>query len=224
MTQLSDNKIITPPAWLNFKKEEEEKPEEILVFPSELLVNFEFKDGFCEDLTHFDEILEQAQFMTRNMVENDTSLIQIISYSVIECNEHILTYQRQGETESRLDGKMCVGIGGHINPIDALVSNRLAPYNASSREIYEETGINNPRLYELMGLIFDDAEEVGKVHLGVLFSVLLVYKPIIQKPFFWKRSIELYKEQYEVWSEIALNSIYPCYMNIGKRAKSSAKA
>lgn len=221
MTPLNENKIVTPPAWLKFKKEEE-KPEEILVFNRRLLYNFDFDDiGFCDNPTFLPALLESAQFMPRSIVEEDDSLIQIIAYTVVECEDRILLYNRGTDIqEQRLAGKLSAGIGGHINPIDALVDNKLAPFNAATRELFEETGVNNPRLLELMGLIYNTGSMVDNVHLGVLFSALLIKKPLITEDFFWHRTTELYKLQFETWSDIALNAIYPCYMNIGDHVKS----
>ena len=60
------------------------------------------------------------RFMPRSAVETDPSFKQLIPYVIMSHEGKYLSYirgKRAGET--RLVAKRSIGIGGHINPIDA---------------------------------------------------------------------------------------------------------
>lgn len=152
-------------------------------------------------LQGFDELkklLRIAQnhgvYMERNGeqgVENDPSFQQLIMYGFIQRDGKFLLYQRAEGTnysEARLAGKVSVGIGGHMERTD------LALSDSFYREIDEETQITlggEPvsfrkedgsldvrKMKDLiqitpLGLIKDERDEVGKVHLGLVCAIIL---------------------------------------------------
>lgn len=162
----------TPPPWLKFStlfEEEKQQEEQVLVFPAPLVSALEFRNNFCSNTDFLSVIIEMSEFRYRNEVESDESVLQLIPYSVLQSGKEILVYNRGNSTEERLSNKVSVGIGGHINPIDAAVSIKLAPQYAALREIFEETGFFVPYITEFYGFIIDTSESVGRVHLGALF-------------------------------------------------------
>ncbi|MDB4504579.1 hypothetical protein N9240_01495, partial [Akkermansiaceae bacterium] len=72
--------------------------------------------------------------------------------------------------ESRLHAQGSVGIGGHINPVDAREDHLgMATYLAGvEREIEEELNIIGGHTNKVVGLLNDDSNPVGQVHLGVV--------------------------------------------------------
>ena len=65
-----------------------------------------------------------------------------------------------------MHAKKSVGIGGHISTLDE--ASESAYEQGMRREIEEELIINTRYESSLAGLINDDENEVGKVHLGVV--------------------------------------------------------
>ena len=109
--------------------------------------------------------------------ERNQAYKQPIPYIVIKKGDKYFTTERlAGAGESRLHGKISMGIGGHMNPIlgynnfdDLLKENTL-------RELNEELTVKDnglPINIEMLGLINDDENEVGKVHIGLLGQIVL---------------------------------------------------
>ena len=71
--------------------------------------------------------------------------------------------------ESRLHGKVSIGIGGHINPVDE-TDRRSVLMKGLERELDEEVYIQRRGELVPQGFINDDGNGVGAVHLGLCFS------------------------------------------------------
>jgi predicted NUDIX family phosphoesterase len=122
-------------------------------------------------------------FVERTYAERTPSLKQVIPYSIIVCDGRVLLFQRLATGgEKRLHGKLSIGIGGHINPED-LESPRgtetgsreekrrtaRSPIAAGTqREIAEELDIRGAFEVRSVGLLNDDSNPVGAVHVGVV--------------------------------------------------------
>ena len=112
-----------------------------------------------------------AFFLDRDKAELDPSHKQIIAYAIFTYEGKILHYTRGASGgESRLHDKGSLGIGGHINPIDWQGEEQgESTYLAGvEREIEEELAITGSYTQKVIGLINDESNEVGKVHLGVI--------------------------------------------------------
>ena len=58
--------------------------------------------------------------MERDYAERRPELKQVIPYGIVTCEERVLLVRRtKGGGEARLHDKLSIGIGGHINPVDA---------------------------------------------------------------------------------------------------------
>lgn len=118
---------------------------------------------------------QPAFFAPRSTAEHDPSLKQLLPYMAILEGDNILVYERSikgGET--RLHGQLSIGIGGHINNDDDPGSAWLAFLNGAVRELREEVGLVVP--HEALqgaafGLINDETNPVGEVHLGVCMAL-----------------------------------------------------
>lgn len=118
-------------------------------------------------------ILDPANnyFLSRDLAEEDPTHKQIIPYAIFRCGDRFLHYVRGGGSgEKRLAAKGSIGIGGHINDTDHAASSldKDTYTNGVEREIDEELNIAGAHSQEILGLINDDSNEVGQVHLGVV--------------------------------------------------------
>jgi predicted NUDIX family phosphoesterase len=111
-------------------------------------------------------------FVERAYAERTPSLKQVIPYSIIVCDGRVLLFQRLATGgEQRLHGKLSIGIGGHINPedLDGAQGSARAPIAAGTqREIREELDVRGTFEVRCVGLLNDDSNPVGAVHVGVV--------------------------------------------------------
>jgi predicted NUDIX family phosphoesterase len=156
----------------------------VYVVPRELLFPHYYPHGlqaFGKDLgrEEFEErALEHGFFVERPYAERSPHLKQIIPYALVCCGDEILMVRRLNKGgESRLHDKLSIGIGGHINPIDIdnETSEHLAAGGetnlftaATARELHEELAITGDFSARAVGLLNDDSNPVGAVHLGLV--------------------------------------------------------
>lgn len=150
-------------------------PEEhILVIQRGLFDRLGAFEGFQPDSQRYlNAILAPGAnfFLPRPAAETDPSHKQIIPYSIFHHRGKYLIYTRGCKSgEKRLVAKQSIGIGGHINPHDEREDSLAATtyFNGVEREIDEELRITGTHSQRVIGLINDDSNEVGQVHLGVV--------------------------------------------------------
>ncbi|MCC1059902.1 NUDIX domain-containing protein [Staphylococcus aureus] len=197
--------------------------EQIIVVPREIIFNNEKNtfNGFLnknkpEGQNIFDA-LSQYEVKRRGDMEEDPSYKQLISYCLLE-NEHgeILVYERlSGGGEARLHGQSSIGVGGHMNDFPGAESiNEVLRVNAQ-RELEEEVGLSeqDSQNMEYIGFINDDNNEVGKVHIGVVFKITVSTNDVEAKEtdtlrIKWveKGNIESY-DDFETWSALILQDL-----------------
>jgi predicted NUDIX family phosphoesterase len=98
------------------------------------------------------------------------SYLQFIPYIVLQSDRHVWCYRRKGG-EGRLHGRLSCGVGGHVEREDEVYHSMMQTLaNAAYRELKEETGLS-VTIPEPVGLIYDDSDPVGAVHLGVLYLI-----------------------------------------------------
>ena len=122
------------------------------------------------DFTNWLNIIqERKEFLPRSIMENDPTYKQIIPYLVFRHNDRYFLMQRQAKaSEQRLASKYSLGIGGHIRQED-LGSSDI--FTWAQREFHEEVNYAGKLEIQPLGILNDDSNEVGKVHLG--FVLLL---------------------------------------------------
>lgn len=152
------------------------EPEHVLVIPRTLLDELGSFQGFQGAAERYLEAMLKPGanfFMERPAAELDPTHKQLIPYSIFHHQGRYLCYTRGGSGgEKRLHAKRSIGIGGHINPIDRDqdehgLGERMY-FNSIEREIAEELVLGGTHTQRVIGLINDDATEVGSVHLGVV--------------------------------------------------------
>ncbi|RIN28866.1 NUDIX domain-containing protein [Staphylococcus succinus] len=163
------------------------------------------------------DTLSKYEIKRRGDMEEDPTYKQLISYCILE-NEHdeILVYERlSGGGESRLHGQSSIGVGGHMNDVLGAESiNEVLRINAQ-RELEEEVGLPDHKSQNLayIGVINDDTNEVGEVHLGVVFKIKVSSIDVEAKEtdtlrIKWvdQSKIDNYDE-FETWSSLILEAL-----------------
>lgn len=200
--------------------------EHVLVVPTELFHQIGYFQGFESDVErYFQPLLESGQtsYQPRGKMEQDPAFKQLIPYVLFRYHDadgtpQVFQYLRgSGQGEARLHSKRSVGVGGHISSDDAV---QAEPYLAGMiRELDEEidwsaAGAPTPTLDTIVGLINDDSNDVGKVHLGVV-HLIDVQRPEIKsrekdlcEAGFWSTSqLQEERDRFESWSQIALDHL-----------------
>ena len=148
--------------------------EHVLVIKRSLFDTLGSFQGFCGDVDRYlKAMLNPANnlFMERPAAELDPTHKQLIPYTIFHHNGRYLVYTRGGSSgEKRLVAKNSIGIGGHINPVDQSHDSlgETMYFNSIERELAEELVITSGHTQRVIGLINDDTNEVGSVHLGVV--------------------------------------------------------
>lgn len=197
------------------------KTENILVIPANkfdtkyLNTTFNIIDG-----KQLEEILKNFLFKTRYIMEEDSTYKQIIPYVVIinEKNE-ILTYQRSAKGgENRLHNMYSIGVGGHLdeNQENQHETGMEVYLDGMIREVEEEIGIKTHRNdFEIKATIYDDSNEVGKVHFGVVSFLRIDSKEfmhdgemdiLINREFLTLEELSNRHDSLENWSKIIVEN------------------
>ncbi|MCA9563154.1 MAG: NUDIX domain-containing protein [Myxococcales bacterium] len=114
---------------------------------------------------------EKLHFMARPMAEEDPSHKQLIPYVLVRSGDQLFGMRRLSSGgEARLHGKLSLGVGGHMNPVDRR-DGHSAVRATLMRELEEELCIPAIASERFVGVINDDTSAVGSVHLGIVFQV-----------------------------------------------------
>ncbi|MBO3077339.1 NUDIX domain-containing protein [Mammaliicoccus vitulinus] len=198
--------------------------EMITVVPRKTIFNDEayqfdgFKSIQDEETKYIYETINQYETKRRGDMEEDPSYKQLISYCILENeNDEVLVYERlTGGGEGRLHGLSSIGVGGHMNDVPGATNVEEVIRENAARELEEEVGLNKQDVenMELIGFINDDQNEVGKVHIGIVFK-LKVDKESVEAietdtlKINWVNQSELsHNENYETWSSLIIDGIY----------------
>jgi predicted NUDIX family phosphoesterase len=149
-----------------------------------------------------------GQFHSRIAMENDPRYKQIIPYLVFMHDDNVFVVERTATaSEARLASKLSIGIGGHIRQEDILGS---TIFDWAHREFNEEVTYNDPFTFEPLGIVNDDTNSVGQVHLGFVFLVRGTTPHITVKSEFkhgklTPRTSITDTSNFEPWSQIVLD-------------------
>jgi len=204
--------------------------EQVLVVPTQIFHALGHFQGFSTDIDRYRDILLDAknvQFRPRSEVETDPGFKQLIPYMIFcytdsSGNVSVFQYVRgKGMGESRLHQKRSIGIGGHIAAEDGATNDRgqLSEdiyREGMLRELHEEVVLRTTFTERCVGLINDDATEVGSVHLGIVHrldvaepNILSNESDLIESGFMPLDELRKHREQMESWSAISLDALFP---------------
>ena len=113
-------------------------------------------------------------FGPRRVLEEREDYRQIIPYIVLCVGDRVVRYTRTpAGGETRLHGRMSVGLGGHVDLIDSKTSGDHFELlgtveQAAERELQEELGEVACKRRRWVGLLVDNDTPVGRVHIGLI--------------------------------------------------------
>ena len=115
--------------------------------------------------TVLDLVTREGSFRPRGEVEEDPSWKQVIPYAVLRDRGSIFLMRRTSAgSDARLHERYSIGLGGHVNSGDGGIRGGL------EREWSEELTVDWVPRFRLIGLLNDDTDPVGAVHLGIVYS------------------------------------------------------
>ncbi len=192
--------------------------EHVLVIPRRLFDELGSFQGFQAEADRYLKAMLAPGanfFMERPAAELDPTHKQLIAYSIFHHAGRYLCYTRGGKSgEKRLVAKRSVGIGGHINPVDQSHDGlgETMYFNSIEREIAEELVLGGSHTQSVVGLINDDATEVGSVHLGVVHRFELSSgevqsneEAIQDLRFYTLAELRAMHSELETWSQIIVD-------------------
>ena len=188
--------------------------EHVLVVPTLLFHEIGVFQGFNSDTGRYLKTLldpVHTIYLARPDAEEDPSYKQLIPYCLFRHGDLIFHYTRgTKQGEARLHAKRSVGVGGHISTLDR--DSQQETYLAGmERELDEEVSIETGYREQLIGLLNDDSNDVGKVHLGVVHvfdldkpQVLPREESMIDAGFAPLSQLVEEIDSFETWSQICL--------------------
>lgn len=189
--------------------------EQILVVPAHLLRPYLRERGLIRGAeTELYRLVEEAHvFLPRAEAEKDPSYKQIIPYITLwRADGAVFATRRLNKGgESRLHGLISLGIGGHINVQDGDGQTGIFA-RGLRRELEEEAEVTGAGPMIPRGVINDDTNEVGAVHLGFFFTMQVQDAAVREREkleglWLSREELSRRREAMETWSQIALDAL-----------------
>lgn len=187
--------------------------ESILVVRREYLAPYLTEDFglITEGVEEIVRVIEaHHEFRPRPEMETDPAYKQIIPYVLVTRGAEAFVMQRLKKGgEQRLHGLLSLGVGGHINPVDDTAGHG-ALMAGLRREVDEEVAVERAASLTPLGVINNDRDEVGRVHLGFLFrleaegAVTVRETEKLSGSFMPIAALPALRDKMEGWSQIAL--------------------
>ncbi len=154
-------------------------------------------------------VAEHGRYEPRAAMEIDPSCKQIIPYLVLRDGERYFLMRRtKAGGDARLHDRWSIGVGGHVDPVDADLAGGLR------REWHEELVADFEPVFTPYALLNDDTTEVGAVHLGVVIIAEAEGRPVsvretekLSGAFATPADIAAGAEHLETWSRIVFDAL-----------------
>ena len=124
-----------------------------------------------------DRLTRLGSFYPRSpALETNEQLLQVIPYVVLTHRGLAFAYKRGDKGgERRLHAKLSLGVGGHWKDTDSALVEPACSFSgllAAARRVRAEEVAYEGTCYPFAfaGLVYDDADPVGRVHLGVVLA------------------------------------------------------
>jgi predicted NUDIX family phosphoesterase len=157
-------------------------------------------------------VARHGSYLDRPLAESDRAHKQLIPYVVVRDGDEVfLMHRTDAGGDPRLHGRASIGVGGHLNPVDDGADALIAGLH---REWEEELDADWDPVFELIGLLNDDSNPVGAVHLGVVFSVDAAGRPVDVRErdklvggFADRETIAASGDRLETWSQLVAEAL-----------------
>jgi predicted NUDIX family phosphoesterase len=157
-------------------------------------------------------VAAHGRYLDREIAETDASIKQLIPYVVVrDADEVFLMSRTDAGGDPRLHGRASIGVGGHLNPVD---DGEDPLMSGLRREWDEELAADWEPEFELVGLLNDDSNPVGAVHLGVVFSVEAAGRPVdvrerdkLSGSFAGGAELQASRDRLETWSALVAEAL-----------------
>jgi predicted NUDIX family phosphoesterase len=157
-------------------------------------------------------VVEHGTYLDRPSAEEDPAHKQLIPYVVVRDGPDVfLMHRTDAGGDPRLHGKGSIGVGGHLNPVDHGQDPLMAGLR---REWAEELDADWEPEFRLVGLLNDDSNPVGAVHLGVVFEVEAAGRPVdvrehdkLVGAFANADAVAASWERLETWSQLVADAL-----------------
>ena len=155
--------------------------------------------------------LAAATFRPRVEAEDDPTWKQLIPYLVLRDGARVFLMRRtRAGSDARLHDRYTIGVGGHVNPGDHGLEGALL------REWREELDAPFDPEVRLVGLLNDDSDPVGAVHLGIVYESDAAGRPVgirethkLAGAFAGSDELWAAYDGMETWSQLLLEHLLP---------------
>ena len=208
--------------------------ERVLVFRSKILddlgVRFQGIKTSWKQLTSRLIQDKYCFYVERYEAEQNPNLKQVLTYVIVSQESKVLSFVRGTFTHAAkyLRGSRCIGFGGHVAENDRNIFN-LTDYGIKSnavRELTEELELPNSisknltNKLELIGVLNDDSNDVGRKHFAFLFRLNLNSDESWPSPKRGERAVAQLGwidvtsgmpplHEFEYWSQLCLRKYFP---------------
>ncbi len=200
---------------------EDKNAQKVLVVPRKRLLERvgSLPSGLRVDtLDEFFQVIDEfGFFMDRESAEDDPDFKQIIPYCIVAFGDEVFLMQRRrAGGEQRLHGLYSIGVGGHVEPQDHAPGEDLtaAVELGLTRELREEVCIQGTFERQRIGVLNDDSNAVGRVHLGVVYRLLLAHPTVrvaetevLEGSFVPRSDLQGLGGQLETWSRLVVEQL-----------------
>jgi predicted NUDIX family phosphoesterase len=174
--------------------------------------------------------LSQGEFIEREQVEEDETILQAIVYGVVSDGSRVLGLwrkQRQiidGEfKETRHNKKIGLAAGGHLEPRDGFGDFSYFN-NEILREFSEELLFQVPPRPVPVGIIMYEETALDRVHLGLIYKVIIQADKVSLAPdndeydkcnFLMPTELPELRDQMEGWGKVIADAIISETFSLG---------
>jgi predicted NUDIX family phosphoesterase len=160
-----------------------------------------------------DLIRRHGEFRPRSAMEQDPTWKQVIPYPILRDGPRWFLMRRtRAGSDARLHDRYSIGVGGHVNPEDGGLDGDLS--TALRREWAEELAIDFLPDFRFVGLLNDDTNPVGQVHLGLVYEGDAAGRPVairetdkLSGGFVTTGEVAAVADRLETWSRLAFEFI-----------------